>query len=411
MRPVAVSLSWLTTLFSAFAFVLPVTSVLVPKGVVPVLLVTAGLAGLIVWRARWRPWPLDPPIAAVLALLVVWCVIASFWGFDVGASLNLAARIATIFAAGLLLFAIVRVLDEDQRNAIGRWLVGGIAIGLLVMVIEAAFDFPLLGLVKEAEGRVYRFVWLNRGATALAMLCWPATAFLWRGGLGRLSLALPLALAIVLSFLISGAALAGLMVGALTALVAQLQRKLGRALLVVMTLLALVGTPIAVKEFHARGWHKAEWLSPSAQHRIEIWNFTVDLILEKPLTGWGFDVSREISRREIISTETGRTIMPLHPHNGELQILLELGAIGGAIAFVLMWLLIKRLDALPSPVSRNFATALVATTLTIASISFGLWQNQWLAMMISAALMIPLTTGKAEKQALEIAAEAERTPS
>lgn len=103
--------------------------------------------------------------------------------------------------------------------------------------------------------------------------------------------------------------------------------------------------------------------------------------------------------------------MPLHPHNGGLQILLELGAIGGAIALVLMWLLIKRLDALPSPVSRNFATALVATTLTIASISFGLWQNQWLAMMISAALMIPLTTGKTEKQALEIAAEAERTPS
>lgn len=103
--------------------------------------------------------------------------------------------------------------------------------------------------------------------------------------------------------------------------------------------------------------------------------------------------------------------MPLHPHNGGLQILLKLGAIGGAIALVLMWLLIKRLDALPSPVSRNFATALVATTLTIASISFGLWQNQWLAMMISAAFMIPLTTGKAEKQALEITAKAERTPS
>ena len=103
--------------------------------------------------------------------------------------------------------------------------------------------------------------------------------------------------------------------------------------------------------------------------------------------------------------------MPLHPHNGGLQILLELGAIGGAIALVLMWLLIKRLDALPSPVSRNFATAPVATTLTIASISFGLWQNQWLAMMISAALMSPVTTGKAEKQALEIAATAERIPS
>jgi O-antigen ligase len=277
------------------------------------------------------------------------------------------------------------------------------------MVVEAALDFPLLGLVKEAEEGVTRFVWLNRGATALAILCWPATAFLWRGGPGRLSLALPLALAIVLSFLVSDAALAGLIVGALTVLAAQLQRKLGRALLVVMTLFALAGTPVAVKELHARGWHEAEWLSPSAQHRVEIWDFTVDLILEKPLTGWGFDVSREISRLEIISPETGRTVMPLHPHNGGLQILLELGAIGSAIVFVLMWLLIKRLDALPNPVSRNFAVALVATTLTIASISFGLWQNQWLAMMISAALTIPLTARGAETQARSAPSVAERT--
>ena len=85
-----------------------------------------------------------------------------------------------------------------------------------------------------------------------------------------------------------------------------------------------------------------------------------------------------------------RLVLPLHTHNASLQILLELGAVGGLLSFALLWLLAARLENLTLP-SRVFGQALYAATLTISMVSFGLWQNQWLAMMISAALLVPLT--------------------
>jgi O-antigen ligase len=82
---------------------------------------------------------------------------------------------------------------------------------------------------------------------------------------------------------------------------------------------------------------------------------------------------------------------PLHPHNAPLQILLELGAVGAAIVFALLMLLCGRIAGLSRP-DRVCGQALFVGTLAIACTAYGLWQNQWLAMMGSVALLIPLTS-------------------
>jgi O-antigen ligase len=85
-----------------------------------------------------------------------------------------------------------------------------------------------------------------------------------------------------------------------------------------------------------------------------------------------------------------------------LQILFELGIPGVVLTLALLWLLARRIEGLPRP-ARVCGQALFITTLTIASTAYGVWQNQWLAMMFSAALLIPLTlrapAGAAEKAA------------
>ncbi len=384
--------SRLAKLFSIFAFVLPPITVMAPKGTVPLLLVTATLAGLILWRAGRRPPLPDLRVTAVLALLVIWCAIASLWSFNTPSALTLAGRIAVLFAAGLFLFALAGTLDDRARVRIGRWLTYGLALALLLMVIEAAFDFPVLGLFKTTDIEKDPIFWLNRGATAMAMLVWPTSGYLWRNGLRRTTLGVPLLVAVILIFLSSVAAIASLALGGVILCLTLASRKVGRPLLIVLTLAAFVGTPIAAKQLHALGWHEAGWLDPSAQHRVEIWNYTTDLVLERPLHGWGFDGAREISRLHIVSPDTGRSTMPLHPHNMVLQVLLELGAVGGAIVFALLWLLVDGVSRVTNKASRSCAAALFTSTLTIASVSFGIWQNAWLALMISAALLVPLTT-------------------
>ncbi|MFQ5773397.1 MAG: O-antigen ligase family protein [Kiloniellaceae bacterium] len=385
----------LAAILSAFCFVLPPLSVLASPGVVPLLLITAALAGYAAWRSEGRvPLP-DRGLATVLAILLLWSAAASFWGFDVTRSLILTVRIGVLFAAGLVLHAIVRTLDNADRLRIGRWLVAGIVLSLALMAAEVALDFPLLRSIKtEAALGSDPTVLLNRGATAMAMLCWPATAFLWRNGAGRAALALPVIVGVILGFLASLAAISGMVAGAVAATLALGHRKAGRLVLVLATFAALIGSPVAAKIFYALDWQDAQWLPLSAEHRVEIWNFTVERIEERPIFGWGFDAARAMSRLPDAAEASGRSPVALHPHNAPLQILLELGVVGGLIGLGLSLLLIARLQTLPEP-NRALAQALFVSTLAIACTAYGLWQNQWLALMISAGLTVALTTGRA----------------
>ena len=228
----------------------------------------------------------------------------------------------------------------------------------------------------------------------MAILVWPATAFLWQSGGRKVALLLPVLVAVMLSFLDSSAAILGLAAGGLTTLLAAGHREVGRIILIVLTAAVLIGAPLAAKQFYAHGLHQADWLFNSTRARVEIWNFSVERIVERPILGWGFDASRNIGKLHIRSEETNRLVMQLHPHNAPLQILLELGAVGGLISLALLWLLATRLENLPLP-SRIFGQALYLATLTISCVSYGLWQNQWLTMMISAALLVPLTARSA----------------
>jgi O-antigen ligase len=102
--------------------------------------------------------------------------------------------------------------------------------------------------------------------------------------------------------------------------------------------------------------------------------------------------------------------MPLHPHNAGLQILLELGVPGVVLALVLLWILAARLERLRGP-PRVCGQALFVATLAIASTAYGIWQNQWLALILSAALLIPLTfQASAQPKALRDAAPGRAQP-
>ena len=56
-------------------------------------------------------------------------------------------------------------------------------------------------------------------------------------------------------------------------------------------------------------------------HRLIIWSYVKEKILEKPLIGHGFFSSRNIANK-MKETQNGTKfqLIPLHPHNGILQI-------------------------------------------------------------------------------------------
>ena len=207
----------LTAIFCAFAALLPIVSVIAPKGTVVLLLLAAALAVPTYWWAHRRfPIP-DLRISIALVLLVVWCAIASAWSDDPTRSLVLALRIAVILAAGMILLAISAALDDATRKRIGQWLIAGFGLSLALMAVEVGLDYPLLRSFKEG-GAGNEAVWFNRGAVAMALIVWPLAAYLWSRGLGWKALAIPVLLGIASFFLESAAATLGFVAGVVTVL-------------------------------------------------------------------------------------------------------------------------------------------------------------------------------------------------
>ncbi|MDE0392191.1 MAG: O-antigen ligase family protein [Rhodospirillales bacterium] len=379
----------LAAIFCAFAALLPVVCVVAPKGTVVLLLLAAVMAIPTYWWMHRRfPIP-DLRISIVLALLVVWCAIASGWSDDPTRSLLLTLRVAVLFAAGMALFPVVAALNEVAKNYICLWLIAGSALSLVLMVVEMGLGYPTVHTFKElSEGR--EAIAFNRGAIALSMITWPVVAFLWNRGIGWKALAIPVVLGTLSVFLESAAATLGFLVGVASVLIIVCQRKMGRLTTLAACVVAFIALPFAMREMHKYEWHRADWLSQSEQHRVEIWNFSLERIAEKPVFGWGFDESRHIAKLFFGADESSRSMVPLHPHNGPLQILLELGSVGAVIALALLWLIAHQLERLPGR-ARECSQALFVASLAVGCVAFGQWQNWWIALIFSVALLVPLT--------------------
>lgn len=380
----------LATIFCAFAALLPVVAVVAPKGTVGLLLLAAVLAAPTYWWVcRRLPVP-DVRLSIALGLLIAWCAIASAWSVEPVQSLVLAIRMAVIFAAGMVLFAASAALDEAARRRVGLWLVAGFGVSLAYMAVEIGLDYPLLRAFKEAHpGK--EAVWFNRGAVSLALIVWPVTARLWERGARWKALAIPVALGIGSIFLESESAMLGFAVGIATVLLVLALPRAGRAVAIAASVLAFVAMPFAAKGMFDHGWHRADWLINSAQHRVEIWDFTLQRIAEKPLLGWGFDAARHLETLYPATSETGRALMALHPHSVPLQVLLELGALGAVIALGLLCLVAMRLDGV-SGRARAFGQAAFVAALAIGLVAYGAWQNWWLSLIVSVAILVPLAT-------------------
>jgi O-antigen ligase len=122
----------------------------------------------------------------------------------------------------------------------------------------------------------------------------------------------------------------------------------------------------------------------STDARLDIWRLVSTRVLEQPLRGWGLDASRLLPPP-----------VPLHPHNGPLQIWFELGAHGAVLAALIWWALFDLLARAARTDRVGAAAAAAAPTayFAIGALSFGVWQEWWLGLgavagAVCAALLV-----------------------
>ena len=131
-------------------------------------------------------------------------------------------------------------------------------------------------------------------------------------------------------------------------------------------------------------------MSGGTKERLYILDYVYERIIQHPLIGWGFDSSRAIGQETI--SGVGNESIPLHPHNLWAQTWLELGLVGLALVVSLAVAVTMTIAASGrGRTAAAAAAAAVATYLLIGNISYGMWQNWWLALAWLNAGFLALT--------------------
>ena len=342
----------------------------------------AGAAALAALAAGGRLVALvrSPALATVVALLL-WMLLSGLWALrpaDVNSTLQ---GLAPLLLAGVLLAMLPGELEAAAAAWIGRAVVAAFALLALLLAIELLSDGVLFRLVLTLRGRPPGWfpAIASRATVLMVLLAWPAALALWRLGWRQLAAALPF---VALGVATLGdhasskaAALAGILV---FALVWRFGRTAALALTGLFAALVLVAPLLPLGPLAPDLY--AGWLGDvrySGLHRLYIWEFTAGRILEHPWTGWGLDAARSIpgGAAEIAR---GGALMSLHPHNAPLQIWLELGLVGAALAAALIVIVGRAIAARQwDPVDRAGATAALTAIMVFECLSYGVWQTWW----------------------------------
>ncbi len=367
------------------------------RAMAPAVPVALALAVLAHWRARGAlPWPRAGAVPVAAGALLGWMLVASLWSPDAGRGAG-----TTLSLAGLVLLGAMaaRALEEEPAAHLVR--IGqALAIGLAVGIALLAFDHGSQNLFRRAV----------RGFPPWS----PPLDWALKPAVSVIAVLLPLILAVALRRAARAAILAGGLavalwlpgesakIAAILGLLAAFAAMAAPRLVARGAAVALGGLFLAAPLIFALALPRLPDLSPlpfSAQHRIMTWDFVVERIADRPVLGWGMEASRAIpggsdvfpasvlDRYGLTSPEE-RAIwardfahrLPLHPHNAALQVWLELGLVGGALAALLAALILLRAA---TPAAVGAAVAGAAT----GQLSFGVWQPWWIATLVLVAVL------------------------
>jgi len=226
---------------------------------------------------------------------------------------------------------------------------------------------------------------LTRNMTDAALFLWPAVMAalgVWWRPLGR-------ATAIVLVILAAVAIMASkhassqmaLWVGLAAFAMSNLSlRWTWRAMVAAWLVICLAVMPLVFLA-HRAELHEAEWLHPSARHRVIIWNFTAEKTLESPWHGIGANqtylLGPDLEKQTpgFGKNPLARTLS-IHAHNVYLQTWFELGLFG-VLLLTAAGLCVLRAIRNLAPRLQPYGFATFASGAAMVSTSYGMWQA-WL---------------------------------
>jgi O-antigen ligase len=160
------------------------------------------------------------------------------------------------------------------------------------------------------------------------------------------------------------------------------------------------------------------YIATSAQHRIQIWHDFSLKILNSPLLGYGFNFSsyveggrfraayysNKVLKNSLYAPDKiipdgiipqswgsivyyGDSVFSRHPHNGFIQVWLELGFVGIILLVGLGYTLVRMISQIPNREIRAAGFTLFFMYTIFWCISFGIWQN-WMISLVTLTIIL-----------------------
>ena len=380
---------WMT--FAALA-ASPLVAWLGPLGF-PILIGAVGLLGLPALRIA-EP---DRPVAVLLLLALLWAGVSSVWSpyhatkIDHDTAAKLALQLPLYWAA---VCVARRAEPRLKQLALAAFALGSALFGV-VLIAEAATDAGIYERLHFAFYQPIRhdFAEVNIGHSSFILaLTWPlALAAAWKSRLsGWIAVVMGVGVVAAAIRFASDAPVIAVPLAAVVFLAAWRWPTAAPRTLAWAAAAYWLLAPVLVLGLRATGRYEAieHAIPPSWSMRMGFWDHAVAWTADHPIRGWGLDASRMFGPGII-----------LHPHDDALQVWLELGAVGAALAAAIWWLTIRRAARPHSNLATAAAAASASVYLLFGALNFGAWQEWWLAMGALVAMVLALLAEPAASRA------------
>ncbi len=328
----------------------------------------------------WRGAATWDPTVWVTAAFFAWAIVSFAWSpYDAPDRVVRLAAGAPAYALFVVACAGVAARDRADIEAL-----------LLFAALSACAAFALEiasgGALTRAYGRWERpqgEVWRNlgHGLSVLAALVPAVAAGAWiRGGATRAAAAVVIVTVAAggVVFEISGNLL-GLLAGGAAMAAACVWPRASVVAAGALAGLSVAAAPVIGLLAHAPPAWRAR-LPLSWEQRLEIWRRVASGVAEAPIFGHGLDGMR--THTDYMELRGVRfDAMALHPHNAGLHVWYETGAVGAALLTIAVTLGAWRAARWPG-LTRPAAVAAAGTILSftsMAGVSYGVWQEWWIA--------------------------------
>ncbi len=378
--------------FCLLSACVPFLAVDMPRG----LAFAPSLIGVVFYALYFVVFKTKP----ILSWKTLWLVLIIFglsalslsWALHFDVSLKQVSKLAILLPPQVLLLSLVCSLNKEQLEPYIRFFPYGVAFSALFLCFEVMSGGVVFNLVRgEPLDHFVGSFEFNRAAVVLSLYSFSALAILkaqHKHPLSFLIIILPLLSALIVTD--SQSAQLSFVVGMVFLFLFPYHSRIAWVGLAFVILALMLTAPFFVPYIYQNYAADIQQIPGFAQayvgHRLEIWDYVSRYALQKPLHGFGIEMTRATT-----NFDSGRIFeddnSSLHPHNFAIQIWVEFGLIGILIAMGLMYQLFSSLQKNFTLAQQRIILPSIMGAMAPAAAAFGLWQGWWMATLFHLAAM------------------------